>query len=189
MDFVDERIIDLRPALAVPAVRLLRGPHLGAEHFRFRILHAARGIGRNALSPTAGPFHIPFIQIAVRNPVLRDAQLPVPFADRLQGPFLAPSPAVEVAGQIEFRRIGRPLAEHPRPFLPVQTIIQGTVDGRLQGLAIPRNLLLAQQDLLVAPLDHLRKRLEPRVFLPDFHQASSSLSFISFSISSWLQRM
>ena len=183
---VDERIGDLRTAFLTPAIGFLRFPDLGAEKLRIGVLHAAGRIGGDAFSPAPGPFDEPFVEVAVRYLFRGHAQFPVPSAKRLQGPLLIAVPGVEISQQIDFRGIGRPLPEHPLAFLPVETIVQGAVDGVFQGLSRSGNLLLALEDTLVATFDHLPEGRQPRVFLPDFHRHSF---FISFSISSWLPRM
>ena len=103
MDFVDERVGDLRTALLPPAVRFFGGPDLRAENLAFRVLHTARGIGGDAFSPAAGPFDIPFVQVAVGYFLFRHPELPVPAAEGLERPLVAAAPAVEITGQVDLR--------------------------------------------------------------------------------------
>ena len=108
-----------------PLVLLLRVPHLSGEYLRVVVLYHTTAPGRNTLSFSPIPLHLHLVELSMLQCLFAEFQLPVASAcNTLATIFLRLLPVVEVTNQIDVRRIGSPLTEHPALGKFMQTEIQ-----------------------------------------------------------------
>ena len=128
-------------------------------------MHDATRPSRNALALSPIPPHFHLVELAVFQGVFGQFQFPVSrFGDAFRLVLRRFLPVVEVADEIDFRRIRRPLAENPALSRLVQTEIE--VAGSKfteRGLALARQLVDFPLCVVVATLDCLLERLQIRV--------------------------
>jgi hypothetical protein len=119
MAFINERMGALSGMAALPDILLRRIPHLGAEHLGGLVLHYAGHIGRDALSPAAGPFDEEFVQLAVTEEHLGQFQLPTAVSQGFQGIAFRALPVVEIADQLVSNILVTSLSsEYDRSIIP-----------------------------------------------------------------------
>ena len=172
--FIDQRM-GPPPGLAPrPLVGNGRIPDLGREKLGLRVLDNAGHIGRQALPAPARPLDPELVELPVVQEHLRDAELPIATAHGLEGIGLGALPVVAVAGQVDTRGVGRPLAEHPVATLTVQRIVDVVVDRRGER-TLAREFAAVGEDVRVTCLDGVLVGLQPRVSLIDllgYHRLS-----------------
>ena len=157
-------------------------PHLGAEDLGLRVLDDPGHIGGNPLSAASCPFHPELVEIAVVDAKVRDAQLPVAVADRLELIGFGALPVVEVADEVYPVGVRGPLPDYPAAGVAVERIVEVVVDGLGDSGAASGYLLLVCEYPLVARIYSLLERLEPRVNLINLFCAGHNCSVFSLIV-------
>ena len=83
MAFVNHGMGPFSGVTVLPDIFFRRVPDLGAEHLGNWVLHNAGSVGRDSLSPAAGPLDEELVELAVTEEHLRNAEFPVSAAEGL----------------------------------------------------------------------------------------------------------
>lgn len=166
-----------RKALFLELVRFLRIPYLCTENLGLLILHHASSPRRNTFTASAFPIHFQFVQVAMLQGFFRKIDFPVTC---LAHPFQAERrfllPAVEVAYQIDFRRIRCPFTECPSFFCTMQTEIH--VSGcKIRQCLFAHQFLFFLYCMLMTAINRIGIRFQPWIILYDIQYLVHSISY------------
>ncbi|VTR68605.1 hypothetical protein DESC_710101 [Desulfosarcina cetonica] len=147
-----------------PAVGRGRGPYLGIEDQRLRVLHHPAGIGRNTVAGASRPVNPQAEKIAVGQGPGRQMKRPLPLvADTRQGVGRILAPAAEIPHQVDRRRVGRPFPKGPPAGGAVQAEIF-VARGQVQKIHAPFGDARAHGlNMVDAPHQGVTVRFEKRI--------------------------
>ena len=165
-----------RKGLFLELIRFLRIPYLCTENLGLFILHNAGSPCRNTFTASAFPVHFQLVQVAVLHGLFRQIDFPV---TRLAHTFHTESrfllPVIEIAYQVDFRRIRRPFTEGPSLVCAVQTKIH--VSGsKIRQRLLSYQFLFFFYHMLMTAVDSIGVWFQPRIILYDIQYLVHSIS-------------
>ena len=166
MAFVNERMRTPAGPAVLPLIRL-RIPHLGTELLCDRILHGSGRISRDSFRTAARPLDVQLIKRTVVKKHLRQHNLPVTTAKRLQCIRLTAFPVIEITYKVYLCGVRGKLAEHPVTFIILMHAIIDMIVYSFRQRTIYGIPLLKVKNHLVTPVDDVFIRKQPLVVVID----------------------